>query len=186
MFKFRAQKTLVRLENYKEKVKSYSLVCNFIKQSHARYYSNKPIVNGDTYLHLLNNSFLLMIRKLPQNMIFQQDRAPPPHIRELRALLDAQVSNFCIGRCDPTNWLAWSRDLMPCDLLFREYAKDKVQRTHFPNLILLNRKITSTVQGNSKKILQNISTNPNEGLNAIISKNGDMLKHCNISRNFNS
>lgn len=49
---------------------------------------DEPNVNGNSYLLLLNNHFLPMLQELPQNKIFQEDKAPPPYTRAVSAFLD--------------------------------------------------------------------------------------------------
>lgn len=89
-----------------------------------QYYFDEPKFQWRQYLHLLNIHFLSMLRKLPQSMIFQQGRAPPHHIRAVRHLLNANLSNSRFGKAGKTNWPVCFPDLTPCDF-FQNMIKKK-------------------------------------------------------------
>lgn len=79
------------------------------------YYFDKPDVNGDIYLQLGNNWFLPMLLELPQNRIFQQDRASPHYISAVIVLLGALGPSFWSGSGGSASWPARSPDLTPND-----------------------------------------------------------------------
>lgn len=57
------------------------------------YYFDKLNVDGDSFLHLLNNYFLPMPWESTQNKIFQQVKAPTHYNCAVRHLLDGEMPN---------------------------------------------------------------------------------------------
>lgn len=82
-----------------------------INQVVGPYYSDKPIVDGCSYIRLLNKFFLPMTPSLPPGSSFQQDRASP-HCRMIRRqLLDVKLSGLWIQRGGPIPFPAGFQDL---------------------------------------------------------------------------
>lgn len=81
------------------------------------FYFDNSNVNGDSFLHLLNNYFLPMLRELPQNMIAHKEGSPKHCNLAVKDSLNVELSNFWSGRRDPAIWTACSRGLTPSDVL---------------------------------------------------------------------
>ena len=141
------------------------------------YYFDEPIVNAESYLHLLNNYFLPMLPSLPPGTLFQQDGAPPHYSREVRALLDEKLPDLWIGRAGSTNWPARSPDLTPLDFFLWGYVKDKVYSTRVPNVTQLKRRITSAIRSVHAEVLENVWKNLDERLNEVVRQNGGHIEH---------
>jgi hypothetical protein len=63
----------------------------------------------------------------PDDMLFQQDGAPPPHFhKEATDFLYRRFPEKWIGRGGPITWPPRSPDLTPLDLFFCGYIKDAV------------------------------------------------------------
>lgn len=93
------------------------------------YDFDEPIVNGDNYLHKLNNYFFSMLGELSQNMNFQQDSNPLHYTCALWDRMDVEPPNCRSGGGFPTSGSDWSSDLTPCDFSFSGYAADKDTKT---------------------------------------------------------
>ena len=100
-------------------------------------------VNAAVYLQMLQQQFLPAFNAhipLPQrnNMIFQQDGAPPHFSNIVRAFLNDTFPNRWIERGGPTNWPPRSPDLSPPDYFLWGYLKSKVYSTNFEMLKVLS------------------------------------------------
>ena len=67
-------------------------------------------------------------------MIFQQDGAPPHYGKEVRKFLDQMFHNRWIGRCGPMTWAPRSPDLSPLDFFVWGFLKNKVYKRKITNL----------------------------------------------------
>lgn len=166
---------------YREELRDSEKVCVWaamsVNEIIGPYYFDEPIVNAESYLHLLNNYFLPMLPSLPPGTLFQQDGAPPHYSREVRALLDEKLPDLWIGRAGSTNWPARSPDLTPLDFFLWGYVKDKVYSTRVPNVTQLKRRITSAIRSVHAEVLQNVWKNLDERLNEVVRQNGGHIEH---------
>ena len=80
-----------------------------------------------------------------QDIIWQQDGAPPHFGLQVRASLDQQFPGRWIGRAGPIPWPARSPDVTPLDFFFWGYVKDCVFRTPVTNIEDRKQRITNTV-----------------------------------------
>ena len=62
------------------------------------YYFDSSTVTGTSYLNMLNNYFLPIFPILHNNIVFQQDGAPPHYDRRVDRLLNENFSSACIGK----------------------------------------------------------------------------------------
>lgn len=89
-------------------------------------------LNGALYLNFLQNDLPRFLEELRpeqrQNLIFQQDGAPPHYSREVRAWLNANYPNW-IGRGGAVAWPARSPDLNPMDYFVWGFLKNEVYAT---------------------------------------------------------
>lgn len=97
-------------------------------------------LNGATYLHFLQNDLPRILEDVApeqrQNIIYQQDGAPPHYTLEVRAWLDANYPGW-IGRGGDVAWPARSPDLNPMDFYVWGYLKDHVYATPVNNEVEL-------------------------------------------------
>ena len=106
-------------------------------------------VNGTQYLHMLQN--WLFPRLNNDNLIFQQDGAPPHWSRQVRQFLNETLPNRWIGRqgADDLALFSWpprSPDLTPCDFFLWGLIKDTVYVPPLPqNLDELKNRIRTAI-----------------------------------------
>ena len=62
----------------------------------------------------------------PEDMISQQNGAPPHYSLEVKEHLDRKPPNRSMGRGVPIEWPSRSLDLIPSDYFLWDYIKDKV------------------------------------------------------------
>lgn len=77
----------------------------------------KETMNGERYLHLLENTVFPKLHELDPNgeLIFMQDGAPAHYATAVRQRLDEEFPGRWLGRRGPYEWPARSCDLTPCD-----------------------------------------------------------------------
>lgn len=88
-------------------------------------------LNGATYLELLDTTVDPTITELLENdenlfenqLIFQQDGAPPHYSLPVREYLNNRFPGRWIGRRGPMEWPARSPDLTPLDFFLWEHLK---------------------------------------------------------------
>lgn len=81
------------------------------------FYFDGNIVNGNTYLEMLQRNVLPALQDLnyqPLNIIYQQDGAPAHFRLDVRRWLNETMPNW-IGRGGPVQWPPRSPDLTPLD-----------------------------------------------------------------------
>jgi hypothetical protein len=62
-----------------------------------------------------------------QDMIYEQDGAPPHFHNEMRSYLDERLRNCWIGRGGPMEWPPRSPDLTPMGLFLWGFVKNNVK-----------------------------------------------------------
>lgn len=108
-------------------------------------------LNGDVYLHFLQNHLPELIAHLPifeddRLIVFQQDGCPAHWRLTVREHLDNVFPNSWIGRDGPIPWPARSPDLTPLDFHVWGRAKDLVYATEVRSRDHLIEKIDNAFQ----------------------------------------
>lgn len=89
-------------------------------------------ITGETYLNFLINELPLLLRDVPQNiqeqMLLQQDGAPPHYSRRVKEYLNEEFRGRWIGRGGPYQWPARSPDLTPLDFYLWGHMKALVYK----------------------------------------------------------
>jgi len=80
----------------------------------------EPTVTGINYLDMLQLWLMLQLHEVSEDLIFQQDGAPPHFYFDIYAHLTANLPGCWIGQAshnDPPllTWPPWSPDLTPCN-----------------------------------------------------------------------
>ena len=115
-------------------------------QGYWAFFFNEPTITQESYLHMLETIAYQELQQLQiQDIIWQQDGAPPHFGLQVRASLDQQFPGRWIGRAGPIPWPARSPDVTPLDFFFWGYVKDCVFRTPVTNIEDLKQRITNTV-----------------------------------------
>lgn len=121
-------------------------------------------LNGQNYLNLLENLIYPHIVEIMEQdhnlmedeLVFQQDGAPPHYALPVRQFLDATFPEHWIGRRGPVEWPARSPDLTPLDFFLWGYLKSKVYETQPASLEELRQRITYECQRITPEVLQNV------------------------------
>jgi len=83
------------------------------------YFFNTSNVTGETYLELLQTFLFEYLENIPvirrQNLLFQQDGAPPHFAICVRDYLNQSFPERWIGRRSPVEWPPRSPNLTPLD-----------------------------------------------------------------------
>ena len=100
-------------------------------------------VSGDNYLHMLRNFFLPRLAQVADinNVIFQQDGAPPHYSLAVRSFLNEHFADRWIGRRGPLEWAPRSPDLTPCDFFLWGHIKTLVYANNPRDLPTLEARI---------------------------------------------
>ncbi len=120
------------------------------------YFFENENVTGSTYKRMLRYFLFPKLQNYPENMIFQQDGAPPHYSLEVREYLDRKLPNQWIGRGGPISWPSRSPDLTPSDYLLWSYIKDKVHKDPPQSINELKNKIWETCASIGQASLQKI------------------------------
>ena len=88
-------------------------------------------VTGVTYLSMLQNWLLPQISEDSEDLIFQQDGAPPHWHRDFRRFLNESLLQRWIGRVGKEDlalqfWPPRSPDFTPCDFFLWSFVKEAV------------------------------------------------------------
>lgn len=120
-------------------------------------------LNGPMYLNMLQNTITPLIDAVVaqnphefEEVIFQQDGAPPHYFRQVRNYLDENYQDRWIGRRGPTEWPARSPDLTPLDFFLWGYIKSEVYKTAPGSLNELRQRITDVCSRITPQMLHNI------------------------------
>jgi hypothetical protein len=108
-----------------------------VQQVYGPFFFPEKTVNGITYLRMLQNWLFPQPQDELQNIIFQQDGAPPHFLNGVREWLNDFVPYRWIGRRGPNDlvFLQWpprSPNLTPCDFFLWGYVKDRVYMPPLP------------------------------------------------------
>ncbi len=114
-------------------------------------------LTGDSYLEMLQNFFWPLICDLPEinDLIFQQDGAPPHYAINVREFLDESFPQRWIGRRGPVEWPTRSPDLTPLDFWLWGYLKSKVYEHRIEDVDDLKIKIREACANISQDMCKN-------------------------------
>lgn len=115
-----------------------------------------------------------MLQELPQNIIFQQDRASLHQTRVVRDLFEVGVPSSSIDSV--VQQIDQPALQISCHMTFYRMnmlkTKSKVQGAHCPSSTRLKMRITSSIWSTSKEVPENVWESLNERVNAIIRETG--------------
>ena len=114
------------------------------------------------------------------NVIFQQDGAPPHWALVVRDSLNENFPNSWIGRDGPTTWPPRSPDVTPLDFFFWGFVKQKVFREPVRDINELKERITDAIQSVTPIILTNTWQELHRRLNWLADNGGG---HVEVYRN---
>ena len=141
------------------------------------YFFENETVNQYSYKRMLRYFFFPKVRDYPDDIMFQQDGAPPHFANSVRQYLDTKLPNRWIGRGGPIPWPARSPDLTPCDYFLWGYVKDRVFQ-ELPNSIPeLKTKIRQAIATISQDTLLKVYQNLENRLSFVTRQNGDHFEH---------
>ena len=137
-------------------------------------------VNGQRYEALLSNFVLPKLREKPdvmEQLIFQQDGAPPHIYRPVKSLLRENFGNRIISRHFPEQWPPRSPDLNPLDFWLWGYLKSRVFQ-HAPQSIdelkvAIRAEISLLRHDDLKKAVLHFA----DRASAVIEQNGGHFEH---------
>lgn len=138
------------------------------------YFFEDDTVNGQNYLTMLQDYFMVEVRKLHKvrTVIFQQDGAPAHFSKDVRQYLDYHFPNRWIGRGGPIRWAPRSPDLTPSDFYLWGHLKNKIYTSGNKNIEELKSKITEEIKNIGPETLNNVFLNIIKRMNLCISVNG--------------
>ncbi|XP_053448571.1 uncharacterized protein LOC128586608 [Nycticebus coucang] len=122
------------------------------------FFSEGCVVNGDSYLEMLQNYFIPQLEQLGliENIVFQQDRAPCHFALQVGQFLHEKFPNRWIGSGGPFSWPPHSPDLTPLDFFLWRHLKTNVHSTKPRSLEDLQARITDVIAGITEHQLENV------------------------------
>ena len=129
------------------------------------------------YKRILHYFLFPKLRGYPEDMIFQQDGAPPDYSLEFRQYLDRKVPGRWMGRGAPIDWPARSPDLTPCDYFLWGHVKDLVYREPPRTISELKPKIRPAIAMINEGTLQEDFRNMKTCLGLVVREKGGAFEH---------
>ena len=143
------------------------------------FFFTEQIVTGQSYLRMLETFAYPVLRNI-DNVIFQQDGAPPHWALVVRDSLNENFPNSWIGRDGPTAWPPRSPDVTPLDFFFWGFVKQKVVRESVRDINELKERITGAIQSVTPIMLTNTWRELHRRLNWLADNGGG---HVEVYRN---
>lgn len=141
------------------------------------YFFENENVTGQSYKRMLRYYVFPRLRNYPEDMIFQQDGAPPHYAVIVRQYLDQKLPNRWIGRAGPIPWPPRSPDLTPCDYFLWGYLKDFVYRELPTSIEELKNKIRQAIQTIDEDTLKKVYKNMENRLCFVLREGGGHFEH---------
>lgn len=122
----------------------------------------ESIVTGQSFLAMLQNWLMPLLKNDSDNFVLQLDRAPPHFHRFLRTYLTGELPNRWIDRGGATDqcllkWPPRSSDIIACDFFLWGYVKDFVYIPPLPrDLVELKRRIAEETATVSEDMLDRV------------------------------
>ncbi|KAG4068807.1 hypothetical protein HA402_002498 [Bradysia odoriphaga] len=136
-------------------------------------------VTGESYLEMLGDFLVpeLHFRGYEtENIVFQQDGAPPHFTRFVRQWLDQNFPQW-IGRAGPFPWPARSPDLTPLDFFLWGYVKHQVYQKRPSDIPDLKQRIREVFSLITPEMLQRVQQGIQYRLRLCIDKQGAHIEH---------
>lgn len=138
-------------------------------------------LNGDNYLHFLQNDFIDLLEDLPlnlrQNMWFMQDGAPPHYTRTVRSYLDNNFPERWIGRGSHFPWPPRSPEFNPLDFGVWGAMKQHVYKNVINTRNQLWEEINAATVSFQPMMLFNMRRSFMERIDKCIEENGGHIEH---------
>lgn len=142
-------------------------------------------LNAERYLSLLQNHILPAVEALfpgedggfNQDIIFQQDGAPPHFGVQVRNYLNFRFPGKWIGRRGPIEWPARSPDLTPLDFFLWGYLKHKVYKSRPQCLEELRERISTEIREIPFDVLSRSVNQFTRRLTKCVEVNGAQFEH---------
>ena len=113
----------------------------------------------------------------PEDVLFQQDCAPPHYAVVTREYLDMKLPNRWIGRGGPIAWPARSPDLTLCDFFLWGYLKYQVFCELLSTISELKTKIRQAISSITAETLEKVYKNIEFRNSFVIRQNGGHFEH---------
>ena len=136
------------------------------------YFFENVSVTGESYKKMLRYFFFPKLRDYPQDVIFQQDGAPPHFAIPVRQYLNQKLGNRWIGRGGPVAWPPRSPDLTPCDFFLWGYIKDRVFSNLPSTISELKTRIRAVISSITEETLQKVVENTEFRMRLLLRQNG--------------
>ena len=126
------------------------------------FFFAEPTVTGINYLDMLQLWLMPQLQEDSEDLIFQQDGAPPHLHFDVRAHLNANLPGRWIGRPSHNDsplltWPPLSPDLTSCDFFLWGYIKDRVYMPPMPHdLPQLRQRIVEAIAAIDRLLLQRV------------------------------
>lgn len=138
-----------------------------------------------TYLELLDTTIDPRITELLENdenlleneLVFQQDGAPPHYALPVREYLNDRFPGRWIGRRGPIEWPARSPDLSPLDYFLWGHLKSKVYATQPADIEDLRQRIIEECRQVTPQVLANVRELFESRLYYCMEMNGGHFEH---------
>jgi transposase len=129
-------------------------------------------VTGVSYLHMLREFLLPILMDYPDDIMFQQDGAPPHYALIVREFLNDNFPERWIGRRGPIEWPARSPDLTPPDFFLWGLLKDKVYSRNPRTIPQLKIAITEEIHSIEVELCEKVCRSVRNRMRLCVDKDG--------------
>lgn len=162
-----------------------NVFCGILNETIIGPFFFRENLNGERFLHFLNNNFWNAIEELPLlerlNLHVQLDGAPIHNTREVRHWLDQHFPQKWIGRQSTLiRWPPRSPDLTPLDFYFWGRIKNIVYKTRPQNVDELCLRIRAACREITRVELKNVLANNIRRIEKCILLNGGQVEKTKI------
>ena len=136
-------------------------------------------VNGKSYLEMLKHFLIprLAAGHYDDDVMFQQDGAPPHFATAVREFLHEKFPGRWIGRRGPIEWPARSPDLTPADFYLWGVLKDKVYCRNPMTLDQLSLVISEQIQTIDVNLCRKVCRSVRDRMAMCIRNDGGHFEH---------
>ncbi|XP_076246520.1 histone-lysine N-methyltransferase SETMAR-like [Calliopsis andreniformis] len=141
-----------------------------------------PSLTAAEYLEFLQNHLSTLLEDVPlnvrQQMLLQQDGAPPHFGQQVRQYLNQRFEGRWIGRSGSIPWPPRSPDLNPFDFFLWGYIKQKVYAVEIDSEnTLRDRIISAFAEVRAERIVQRVHLSLIRRARQCIETGGDVFEH---------
>ena len=134
-------------------------------------------VTGKSYFEMLQHFLIPRLAHYDDDVMFQQDGAPPHFASVVRDFLDEKFPGRWIGRRGPIEWPARSPNLTPADFFLWGVLKEKVYSHNPITLDQLKSLISQQLQTTDVSLCRNVCRSVRDRMAKCVQIEGGHFEH---------